>query len=105
MQPLPAVAPGQQRGLQCPAPSSKGYDRAALSLDRAGTRRAASWPCPFLPTPPHPPLLNPMCCTCTALPVQALRLPNPAPAVASLYTQKEFEAKRAYNVDKLQVKT
>lgn len=34
---------------------------------------------------------------------QALRLPNPAPAVASLYTQKEFEAKRAYNVDKLQL--
>ncbi|KAL4448266.1 hypothetical protein ABPG75_005485 [Micractinium tetrahymenae] len=32
----------------------------------------------------------------------ALRLPKPPPAVASLYTQKEFEAKRAYNVDKLQ---
>ncbi|KAL4421809.1 hypothetical protein ABPG77_001598 [Micractinium sp. CCAP 211/92] len=33
---------------------------------------------------------------------QALRLPKPPPAVASLYTQKEFDAKRAYNVDKLQ---
>lgn len=33
---------------------------------------------------------------------QALRLPKPPPTVAGLYTQKEFEAKRAYNVDKLQ---
>lgn len=36
---------------------------------------------------------------------QALRLPKPPPTVAGLYTQKEFEAKRAYNVDKLQVKS
>lgn len=46
------------------------------------------------PSPGSPPCLH----------IQALRLPKPPPAVASLYTQKEFDAKRAYNVDKLQVK-
>lgn len=38
----------------------------------------------------------------TLLPLQALRRPKPHPAVAHLYSDAEFEKKRAYNLAKLQ---